>query len=65
MRVVIDETPDARRYRCKLDGEDVSSRCVAADDEEGWADLLPGRDEQWRGSIVMRHRGKVELWMPE
>jgi len=37
MRVVIGETPDAQRYHCFLDGQDISNRCYAADDEEGTA----------------------------
>lgn len=29
---------DARLYRCWVDGVEVTDRCYAANDEEGWAD---------------------------
>ncbi len=63
MRVVVGETPDAPSYRCSLNGKDVSERCFAADDAEGWVDLWP-RDYAQAGGPTRRHYGRVELWRP-
>ena len=38
MQVVVGTTPDAHLYRWFVDDEEVTDRCFAADDSEGWAD---------------------------
>lgn len=36
---------EAQRYRCFLDGEEVTMRCFAADDVEGWAECYIQTEE--------------------
>ena len=56
MRVIVGETPRAHEYRCYLDGEDISDWCVAADDEEGWADCYARNAE---GKTYLDSDGQV------
>ncbi len=60
---------EARKYRCLVDGVDVTDRCFAADDIEGWADCFipnaPSVDSHGRrlGGFeidLMTHSPKVE-----
>ena len=65
-------TLKGRMAHAFLDGVDVSHLCVAADDDEGWVDLLVTDDNgrpvvDWHNPAVKRHTGSVviEIDMPE
>lgn len=69
MRVGVQETPQyIGRCTVRLDGEDVSDRCVWADDEAGEALLYELDDDgqvrvdrDQRCSVRRVHRGNVEI----
>jgi len=54
-RVYVGETPEVHRFHCWLDGQEVTSRCKGANDQEGWADLFT---EHW---TLKRYYGRVRL----
>ena len=50
-------TPRAQEFRCWLDGVEITNRCRAANDQEGWAEVYTeqGTLKRLTGSVVLRH----------
>ena len=69
MHITVGITPNAQKYRCLLDGVDISDDCFEADSEEGWA-LCYERDAsgmhyQRDGiAVVAKREGTVVLTGP-
>jgi hypothetical protein len=60
-------TPEGRRAGAYLDGVDVSNRCVAANDEAGWVDLIALDDkgkfiiDGYHDPVIERYAGAVTI----
>lgn len=64
MRVTIKEHPKiARHTKALLDGEDVTDRCFAADDEAGYVWMWKLDERGNRTRVRERKYGRIELYI--
>lgn len=62
---VVGHTGWAHHGRCWLNGEEVTNRCKAASETEGWCDLYGRSPDGGMTLPVIRHRGKVRLGLSD